>query len=314
MGYDKDLIVKVAKLHYLNKISQEKIGEKLKISRYQVSRILLKASELGIVNISIVEPITTLARLEDKLERHFNLKRAIVITNNDSSNEDLKSKLGSAAAKFLLDTIKDGDVIGVSWGNTINETVCHLPSEINRDVEIVQIAGGFHRVPLNISCHDVARRLALRFNKEPHLLYSPAILKSKEVCKLLIEEYEIKEVFDLFDKVTLALIGIGAISDVLKLYLEFGLISRQDEINIRENQAVGNVLQLIDSSGNSERFDLNKRSVMMPPEKLLKVPYVIGLGGGLSKFEAVSGALKGKLINILITDDTVAKKLLEEYK
>jgi deoxyribonucleoside regulator len=310
MGYDKDLIVKVAKLHYLDKISQEKIAENLKISRYQVSRMLLKASEQGIVNITITEPVTTLARLEDKLEKNFNLQRAIVITNNDSSDADLKSKLGSAAAKLLVDTIKDGDVIGVSWGNTINETVCHLPSEINRDVEIVQIAGGFHKESLNISCHDVARRLALRFNKEPHLLYSPAILKSEKLYKLLIEEYEIKEVFDLFDKVTMAIIGIGAISDVLKLYLEFGSISHQDEIEIKKNKAVGNVLHLIDSSGNYEGFELNKRSVMMSPKKLLKVPYVIGIAGGLPKIDAISGALKGELINILITDDTVAKALL----
>jgi len=47
-------------------------------------------------------------------------------------------------------------------------------------------------------------------------------------------------------------------------------------------------------------------------DEIKKIPRVIGLAGGPQKFKAVLGALKGKYIKVLITDENLAKKLKEE--
>ena len=38
----------------------------------------------------------------------------------------------------------------------------------------------------------------------------------------------------------------------------------------------------------------------------------IGIAGGLRKFEAIRGALRGRLINILVTDQFTAERLLND--
>ena len=60
----------------------------------------------------------------------------------------------------------------------------------------------------------------------------------------------------------------------------------------------------------SHFFDLNGRLVRMSVETLIKVPYSIGVAGGKLKAEAILGALHGKYVNILITDNTAAERVL----
>jgi DNA-binding transcriptional regulator LsrR (DeoR family) len=51
--FDVLQMVKVAKMYYINFMEQEEIAEKLKISTTQISNILAKALEEGIVEVSI---------------------------------------------------------------------------------------------------------------------------------------------------------------------------------------------------------------------------------------------------------------------
>ncbi len=48
---DVDLLVEIAKLYYLHQYSQQKISNKLGISRPGISRALRKAREAGILKI-----------------------------------------------------------------------------------------------------------------------------------------------------------------------------------------------------------------------------------------------------------------------
>jgi len=43
-----------------------------------------------------------------------------------------------------------------------------------------------------------------------------------------------------------------------------------------------------------------------------KIPRVVGIAGGHEKYQAILGAIQGKVINTLITDQQTARKLLEE--
>jgi DNA-binding transcriptional regulator LsrR (DeoR family) len=43
-----------------------------------------------------------------------------------------------------------------------------------------------------------------------------------------------------------------------------------------------------------------------------RIPHVVGVAGGGAKLGAIRGALEGKLIHVLITDNVTVLKLLEE--
>ena len=60
-----------------------------------------------------------------------------------------------------------------------------------------------------------------------------------------------------------------------------------------------------------DESSLTNHVISMSLSQLKKVERAIGVAGGESKFDAILGALRGRLINILITDQFTAKRLLE---
>lgn len=316
MSYNIKLMVKIATLYYKDQLTQEVISKKLKVSKYQVNRILKKAISSGIVHINIVDPTDNVSRLEDQLEKTFGIKRAIVVENDGLSDPELKSKLGGAAANYLLEIIKDGDIIGVSWGTTINEVINHLPSRVNKKVTVVQITGGSHQLSINLNCHDITRRFAKIFGIEPHLLYAPAILDSKKLYDMLLKEKSIKQTFEFFDKITISVVGVGAMyPKIISTLINSGHIGAKDFASLNENNAVGDVFSyFFDITGKICNSSLQGRVFAMPVQSLLKVPYSIGVAGGKLKAEAILGALRGRYINILITDNTAAERILRLAK
>ena len=313
MAYDTKLMVKVANLYYKENLKQESIARRLKISKYQVNRILKKALNSGMVQINIIDPTKNISDLEEKLEKKFKLKRAVVVENFGLSDPELKAKIGQAAARYLLDIIKEGDIIGVSWGTTINEVINFLPTKINRSVEVVQITGGSHELSIDLNCHDITRRFAYKFGVEPHLLYAPSIVDTKKMHDMLLRETSIKKTFDYFSELTIAMVGIGAMyPQVISTLVKTGHKSGVDLDSLKSAGAVGDVYShFFDINGKTCDNKLSERIIAMPVKELLRVPYSIGIAGGELKAEAILGAIRGKYINILITDSNAGEKILE---
>jgi len=313
VSYSIKLIVKVANLYYKDNINQENIAKKLKISKYQVNRILKRAVSSGVVQINIIDPSANISYLENELEKRFNLKRAIVVENYGLSDMELKSKLGQAAANYLLEMIKDRDIIGVSWGTTINEAIKHLPPKINKKVEVVQITGGIQYLSANLNCSDIAIRFASKFNVQPHLLYAPAIVGSKEVYDMLVNENSIKETFKYFNLITLAIVGIGAIyPKLISTLVKVGCMNSKDLRSLKQNRTVGETFShFFDINGDICDSNLSVRLVTMSVDSIIKIPYSIGVAGGELKAEAILGAIRGRYINIIITDSSAAEKILK---
>ena len=316
MAYDFKLMVKVASLYYKDGLTQDDISKKIKISKYQVNRILKRSIETGVVQISINDSMANITDLEDKLEKVFNLKRAIVVDNSGLSDKELKAKMGQAASVYLLEIIKNHDIIGVAWGTTVNEVITHLPNKINKKVEIIQVTGGVHQLSVNLNCQDIARRLAAVFGVEPHLIYAPAIVESPKLRDLLLNELSIKETFDFFDKIDIALVGIGAIfPKVTSSFIETGSFSEDDFEKLKASNTVGDVSShFFDINGKISEPDIDKRMIAISAENLFKIPYSIGIAGGEAKAESILGSLRGKYINILVTDSKAAAKILKLVK
>jgi DNA-binding transcriptional regulator LsrR (DeoR family) len=109
----------------------------------------------------------------------------------------------------------------------------------------------------------------------------------------------------------MALVGIGAV-EPSELLAESGNIFSADELDmLAEKGAVGDILlRFFDTNGNPVDTFLNNRVMSMSLEQLSLVDKAIGVAGGMRKYEAIRGALVGKWINILITDQFTAEHLL----
>ena len=82
---------------------------------------------------------------------------------------------------------------------------------------------------------------------------------------------------------------------------------------LRENGASGVILlHFFDAWGKPIENSLSSRVISMSLGQLRKVDRAVGVAGGRRKYAAILGAIRGKLINILITDQFTAQKLVEE--
>ena len=84
----KRLATEIAKMYYLEDLSQDEISKKVQMSRANVSRILRKCVENGVVEIVIHDTETLRPELAQKIKMHYGLVDVIIapttteLTNN----------------------------------------------------------------------------------------------------------------------------------------------------------------------------------------------------------------------------------------
>jgi len=309
------LKIKIAKLYYQNRLSKVEIGKKLRISRLTVAQCLDNALKEGLVKITIDEPKNSFIDLENKLEDKFKIHRAIIVESS-LGYEQTKKDIGKAAAMYFTDIVYEGDVIGIAWGTTIYEMLNYLPSTINnKDTTVVQITGGLNQVKMEYNAIELTSRLVKILNSKSYQLFAPSIVESEDAQKMFLSESAIKSTIEMFDKVNIAIVGIGTVipEPSSLLYLD-GFIKKSDVDSIRSTNAIGDINSYFyDSEGRECITDLKNRVIGMDLSKLRKVRYAIGVAGGKTKADAIYSALKGKIINVIITDREVAEEILRKY-
>jgi deoxyribonucleoside regulator len=311
---DEELKIKICRMYYLSDISKSEIANSLGISRFRVSRLIDQAWHEGIIQINIMEPISTSADLEEQLEKRFNLYHAIVVQPPDQSNQTIVTAIGRAAAERLLDLLKDGDILGITWGATVNEVVKALPARVAVKLDVVQITGGLNQMALDINPIDLVRRVAERYDAESHILYAPAIMRDQAARQALMEDDNIYKTIEMFERVNVALSGIGSFSSFTQSnLLKSGYIRPEEYTRLKDRRAVGDVFaHIYDIKGDICDPDFDKMIIGMNVAQLRKVHYSIGVAGGVQKSLAILGALRGQYINILVTDQNTALDILEK--
>jgi DNA-binding transcriptional regulator LsrR (DeoR family) len=68
---------------------------------------------------------------------------------------------------------------------------------------------------------------------------------------------------------------------------------------------------LLSASGEPLAPEVQDRSVAISADQLKRIPEVIIVAGGATKAHAVAAVLRGGLANSLVTDDHLARRLLE---
>jgi DNA-binding transcriptional regulator LsrR (DeoR family) len=302
------LILKACFQFYRQGLSHTEIAANLRISRFQVARLLRTALEENYVTVKILEPEHWYPELERHLEEEFGLRAALVIDNDDLDEEEAKRRVADAAGRYLLEVLSDGDVLGVSLGSTIRALIEQLPYRIGLPIQVVQLIGGSPRKLSDLSSMILAVQLADRFGTNPHLLYAPAMVNGESARRLLLADPNIRATVRMFKRVTISVLGIGALTTGTTsrlLYEQF--IDSELRQQLRDRGAVGDVLSYIyRRDGNILAGSLEDRLIAMPLQDHLKVPYRVGIASGEAKALAIEGAMRAKLINVLVTDSKAA--------
>jgi len=306
------LINSVLSLYYLEGLTQAQIAKKIGLSTSKVNRLLQKAREMGYVSISIRTPLQHLFDLESKIKELFDLHEVIVIPSDVMNNNSLLSVLGTVAAEFLLQHITDGDVIGVGGGTAINAIVQSIETEKEFDISVVPILGAVQG-QITTDVNYLADQLAKRLGGTVYQLHAPAFVDTAEHCQTVLSISPVKEIIDIASKATIALFGIGTVDPDVSRFVQFTALSPDDMERIaNECGAVGEISAIVyDINGKACASEYNSRVVGLNLEKIHQIPFRIGVAAASAKAAAIYGALRGRHIHVLITDESAAKGILE---
>lgn len=314
---DTRMIFKCCSLYYEDALSQQEICEYLGISRPSVSRMLQIGRETGVVKIEVNNPYNvTYGKMERMLEKKFELKEVIVVENSpiETGTERISTGIGEETMNFLSRSLEDGEYVGVSMGMTL-QNVIRAKRSIEEPVKckFIPIVGGVGESRLDIHSNYIAAEFAKLFGGECLQFFSPAVFSDASVLSGFLKEKSVKKIFDVYKKVEMVLMGIGIPDRAGSTLMQTGYIDAEILDSFLKNGAVGDIsLQFFDQYGSTDNFkDFNDRVAGMPISQLKKIPKRVGIAGGAQKAEAVLGAIRGKFLNILITDVDCANLLLE---
>ena len=313
MNEREDLLAMVASLYYKLHQAQSEIAARLGVSTSTVSRLLKEAWDRGIIDVQIRTPIPRDFALETQLVARFNLTDALVLeAKPDTSDENLVRAVGQLAAVYLQRMIPDlppGATIGVAWGTGVHATVSALPNNLGRQVDVVQLMGGVGA--LVVDGPDLARMVAAKLGGRHYDLHAPVLVERPEVRELFLTEPTVREGIRRSRSVHLAITGIGSVDERDSSFVRAGLLTRADLASLRDIGAVGEMIgRFFDAEGRTEQIELNRRVIGVELADLRRIPKVIAVARGLSKAPAILGALRGRYMTILATDNVTASAIL----
>lgn len=308
------LISRVAQMYHVENKRQAEIAKHLRLSQASVSRMLKRAQDEGIVRTTISAPAGTYSDLETGLRERFNLPEAIVVECTEDREGAIMSRIGEGAAHFLETTLQRDEVIGVSsWSETVLKMVDNIhPMKAGTAKYVVQTLGGMGNPAVQTHATQLTTRLAKLTGAEPRLLSAQGVAQSREAKLVMLGDPYVRETIDLFGRISLAFVGIGAMQPSRMLATSGNVFSEGELSELAEAGAVGDLsLRFFDRDGRAVKTPLDDRVIGIRLEELARIDRVVGVAGGKSKIKAISGALRAGVLSVLITDKFTAARLLD---
>lgn len=306
-----ELLVKVAKLYYEREFSQDMVAKELNLSRPYISKLLNEAKESGIVRIEVVDPMNLGSPLEKKFLDMFGLDRAIIIPVERGGNA--LADIGREASRYLSGIIEDGDVVGVSWGETVYH--CSMAMQKRNDLEdvtVVQLCGGVSNLSKNIYASEVVRNMADALGGSSYSLPVPAVVDDSTLKKIMLQDGTISQISELGERANIALFTMGAFGDRSAL-VRAGYLSQKQMQELGQKRAVGDVCcHIINDKGEICDESLDARTIVTPLEQIKAKRHRIGVAAGYSKVDCICASLKGGLLTALVTTEETAEWVLSK--
>ncbi len=316
------LIYKCCKLYYEETMTQQRISEKLGVSRVSVSRMIRSGKELGIVKVQVITPdLLAYNRLSQEIETMYHLKEVVVVENDPlATHYEDENAISMATIRLLENYLHENDVIGVSMGRTLHN-VClgKRQTEDAINCTFVPVVGGLQsgrRQNISIHANQIAADFARTFGARYSEFFAPAIFTDKSVKEAFKNEAPIREIEKYYSRLTMVIMGIGIPKRFTSTVVKAGFLDEEEINSMVDRGAVGDLsLQFFDRNGQTEPFsEFNDRVTGLPLEEMNRIPNRLCIAAGKQKAEAVYGAINGGFINMLVLDQDCAKALLEMKK
>ncbi|MBC1457336.1 sugar-binding transcriptional regulator [Listeria newyorkensis] len=305
----QQLSIEVARLYYQSDYSQQEIASQLGISRPTVSRLLQFAKESGYVEIKVTDPFADLDALEAALKEKYNLKEVHVVFSPTSEYTTITDFLSKKGAEYLEETVKNGDILGVSWGTTMYEVAKKIRPQDVRGVEVIQLKGGISHSNVNTYASETISLFAENFQTMPRHLPLPVIFDNATVKEMVEQDRHIHHIIEMGKQANIAVFTVGTVRDEALLF-RLGYFNEAEK-KLLKTIGVGDICsRFYDKEGQICSVEIDARTIGIELDSLKQKERSVLIAGGARKVAAIHGALQGEYANVLITDQFTAKELV----
>lgn len=301
-NYEEVLMSKAVWYYYFDNMTQQQISDFLGIPRMRVVKLLNKARSTGAIQFKIKDDSANRMQLERKLAEAYTLKDTFVVsTPPDDVNTN--ENIARAAAMYINNRLKENAFINLGYGDTPSRVLNNLATMVEQPISTVSLTGGVN--------YYLPNNMSTIFNAKLYLIPSPLLVSSSEVVEAIKNEASVKDIARMAQLSSLSVIGIGSVSENATT-LKSGILSNNDLLYLKMKGAIGDILcHFIDKDGNLVDSTIESRLITTPLDTLRSLKNVIGVAAGEDKVEAIKAVLHGGYIDILVTDEDTARKLLD---
>lgn len=297
-----ELLTEISAAYYVDGITQEEIAQKLGIPRLKVGRLLKKARDEGIVEISVRYHPVISTHLEQQLQQRFSIQRALIAL--DHPDEQIQRMLVAAAVSgWLSQNLKDNQIVAVGQGRNVAAVADYIGGETVKHCHFISGIGGTHRPGDAINADHISRRLAKKYSGTSETLYAPAYVENKALKESFMQNGTIKETLDRARKADIALVGIGDMNENSYM-VQLGWFTPREILNANLHQGViGDIAGYDFFNARGQHVDtvMSERVIGLSIDELRNIPCVIAIASENTKAMAIMGALRTRVIDIIAT-------------
>jgi DNA-binding transcriptional regulator LsrR (DeoR family) len=211
--------------------------------------------------------------------------------------------IGRLAAEVLRAAVRPGAIVGVGDGAAVAATAAALEEAATPvAVTVVPLCGGFWSTGPE---REPYRRVADALDGQARGLMAPGLVDDAGTRKALVAHAGVRSIIELWDRLDVALFGIGGPSWSPAVVGEG--VARQ----LENEAAVGEVLVApFDLDGRFVCPALRDRVIALDARRLGRIPAAIGVAAGEGKVRPILGALRAGMVRSLVTDVATAEAVV----
>lgn len=297
-------------LYYVAGDTQDEIARKLGVSRQVAQRLVSLAVSEKLVKVRLDHPIARCMDLSHALGERFGLLACEVVPSvADAPNSTTGIAQATAAEMERHFKSNHPKIIALGTGRSLRASVEQISPMDCPQHRIVSTLGNMMSDG-SATAYNVVIRLAERVNARHYPMPLPVLARSIEEKALLHNQEPVHNILELVRQADVTFFGIGNIGLEAPLHVD-GFVTRDEVRALERAGAVGEITSWVyDREGKLIEGLTNDRvasaSLTVNPQKP-----VFGIAAGEAKVDAIRGALVGKLVNALITNEFTAEKLLK---
>lgn len=297
-------------LYYIAGNTQDEIARKLGVSRQTAQRLVSLSVTEKLIRVRLDHPIGVCLELAERLKAAYKIDVCEVVPSDPDSTSSSIGVAEAAAAEMEKYLVSSHPIIvAMGTGRMLRAMAEQLTPMECPQHKIISLVGNI-APDGSASLFDVVSRVGDRVKAPHYPMPLPVIATTVHEKALLLSQKPLRNVIDLAQQADVTFVGIGTVGEDAAL-LRDGFVKPDEMRAVIRAGAVGEIIGwAYDADGQLIEGLTNDRVLSVPLSRPAQRK-VIGVAMSQNRMRAIKGALTGKLVNGLITNEAMAAQLLK---